>query len=174
MSLPGATLEGAMMHIAFTLSVRGTPQLYSGEEIAMEGGDDPENRRDFPGGFPGDSHNAFEASGRTANEQRMFDWTRSWIKLRREREEIRRGRLIDLFYDNESYVFARQLRGRTSLIAFNRENKERKIEISMAAIGVKDGAAIVSMLGSAARAVVKNGKVDLTVSPKSAVAFEVR
>ena len=41
MSLDGATLEGAMLHTAFTLSVRGIPQLYYGEEIAMEGKDDP-------------------------------------------------------------------------------------------------------------------------------------
>ncbi|HEY0431144.1 MAG TPA: alpha-amylase family glycosyl hydrolase, partial [Pyrinomonadaceae bacterium] len=31
MSLDGATLEGAMMHVAFTLSVRGIPQLYYGD-----------------------------------------------------------------------------------------------------------------------------------------------
>src|SRR6185436_19186289 len=64
MSLDGASLEGARLHIAFTLSVRGIPQLYYGEEIAMEGKEDPDNRRDFPGGFPGDARNKFESSGR--------------------------------------------------------------------------------------------------------------
>ena len=48
LSLEGATLRGAMMHVAFILSVRGIPQLYYGEEIGMEGKDDPDNRRDFP------------------------------------------------------------------------------------------------------------------------------
>src|SRR4029453_766960 len=62
MSLEGATLENAMLHVAFVLSVRGIPQLYYGEEIALEGKDDPDNRRDFPGGFPGDTHNAFTES----------------------------------------------------------------------------------------------------------------
>ena len=55
MSLTGATLEGAMLHTAFILSTRGIPQLYYGEEIAMTGGHDPDNRKDFPGGFSGDS-----------------------------------------------------------------------------------------------------------------------
>ena len=36
------------------LTLRGIPQIYSGDEIAMPGGADPDNRRDFPGGFPGD------------------------------------------------------------------------------------------------------------------------
>ena len=90
MSLDGATLEGAMMHIAFTLSVRGIPQLYYGEEIAMEGKDDPDNRRDFPGGFPGDARNAFSDSGTHAKEQRMFEWTRAWIRLRAEHSALER------------------------------------------------------------------------------------
>ncbi len=62
LSLEGASLEGALMHTAFVISVRGIPQLYYGEEIAMEGKDDPDNRRDFPGGFPGDPRSAFTAS----------------------------------------------------------------------------------------------------------------
>ena len=83
MSLAGATLEGSMLHTAFTLTVRGTPQLYTGEELGMEGKDDPDNRRDFPGGFPLDARTAFETTGRTPNEQRMYEWTRDWLQLRR-------------------------------------------------------------------------------------------
>ena len=33
-------------------AMRGMPQFYSGDEIAMEGGDDPDNRRDFQEGLP--------------------------------------------------------------------------------------------------------------------------
>ena len=38
--------------------MRGMPQVYSGDEIAMQGGPDPDNRRNFPGGFGGE-HDAF-------------------------------------------------------------------------------------------------------------------
>ena len=42
------------------------PRSISGDEIAMPGGDDPDNRRDFPGGFPGDSREPpSPSSGRT-------------------------------------------------------------------------------------------------------------
>jgi len=37
----------------------------------MDGGEDPGNRHDFPGGFAGDAHNAFTKAGRTATEK-MF------------------------------------------------------------------------------------------------------
>src|SRR6185503_13142061 len=119
MSLEGATAAGAMMHVAFVLSVRGIPQLYAGEEIAMEGKEDPDNRRFFPSA-------AFNAEGRKPKEREMFDWTRAWIRLRREHAAMRSGKLIDLFYDDESYVFARQLGAETIIIAFNRDHKPKQ------------------------------------------------
>ncbi len=59
--------EGALkLALAYVLTTRGTAQIYSGDEIAMPGATDPENRNDFPGGFPGgasNSNDAFAASG---------------------------------------------------------------------------------------------------------------
>ncbi|MEK7724883.1 MAG: alpha-amylase family glycosyl hydrolase, partial [Acidobacteriota bacterium] len=107
MSLQGATLEGAMLHIAFILSTRGIPQLYAGEEIAMTGGHDPDNRKDFSGGWKGDAVDKFTKIGRNADEQKMFEWTRNWVKLRKENRALREGKTVDLFYDNEIYLFGR-------------------------------------------------------------------
>jgi glycosidase len=174
MSLDGATLEGAMMHIAFILSVRGIPQLYYGEEIAMEGKEDPDNRRDFPGGFPGDARNAFVAEGRKPREQAMFAWTRSWIRLRAEHSALRRGRLIDLFYDDDTYVFARQDRDETVIVAFNREAKEKKVTVPAGAIGVRDGAELTSLIGTSGGARVASGQATLPLPPRIAVAYRVR
>ena len=173
MSLDGATLEGAMMHIAFTLSVRGIPQLYYGEEIALEGKDDPDNRRDFPGGFAGDARNAFTTEGRKTTEQRMFAWTRSWLRLRAEHPAIRGGRLIDLFYDDDAYVFARQDRSETVIVAFNRAGQERKLTLPAASIGLKDGGELVGLVGTAARARVDQGQATLIIPQRTAVAYKV-
>jgi glycosidase len=173
MSLDGATLEGAMMHIALTLSVRGIPQLYYGEEIALEGKDDPDNRRDFPGGFPGDARNAFTTEGRKTTEQRMFAWTRSWLHLRAEHPAIRGGRLIDLFYDDDAYVFARQDRSETVIVAFNRAGQEKKLTLPAGSIGLKDGGELVGLIGTAARARVEQGQATLVIPQRTAVAYKV-
>jgi glycosidase len=171
MSLEGGTIEGAMLHMAFTLSVRGIPQLYYGEEIAMEGKDDPDNRRDFPGGFPGDAHNAFTPSGRTAREQRMYEWTREWLRLRREHSAIRGGRLLDLFYDDDAYVFARQDKSETVIIAVNRGDKEKKVTLPVGSIGLRDSDELKSLIGAAAGARIANGQAILTVPEKTAIAY---
>jgi len=174
MSLDGATLEGAMIHIAFTLSVRGTPQLYYGEEIAMEGKEDPDNRRDFPGGFPGDARNAFTAAGRKPEEQKMHEWTRNWIRLRTEHSAIRQGRLIDLFYDDDVYVFARQDGAETVIIAINRAEKEKKVTVPAHAIGLRDGAELSSLIGTIGSSRIANGQATLTLPARTAVAYKFR
>jgi len=174
MSLDGAALEGAMMHVAFTLSVRGIPQLYYGEEIAMEGKDDPDNRHDFPGGFPGDPRNAFDASGRKEREQRMYEWTRAWLRLRAEHPALRNGSLIDLFYDDDSYVFARKDQNETVVVAFNRSEQEKKVTVPVGLVGVKDGAALKDLVRTQTETRVAKGQATLILTKHSASAFVVR
>ncbi len=173
MSLDGATLEGAMMHVAFTLSVRGVAQLYYGEEIAMAGKDDPDNRRDFPGGFPGDARNAFTPAGRKPEEQQMYEWTRDWIRLRAQHPALQTGRLIDLFYDDDSYVFARQDRHETVVIAINRANKEKRVNVPAGAIGLRDGLELTNLIGPSSTTRIVNGQATLNIPPRTAVAYGI-
>ena len=154
LSLEGETTTGAMLHTAFVLSVRGIPQLYYGEEIAMEGKDDPDNRRDFPVA-------AFDAGGRKPKEQEIFEWTRQWIKLRREHSALRRGRLIDLVYDDNVYVFARQDNSETVIIGINRQNKEQEVTLLFKSV--------TPLLGKIR---VIRGQTTLTLPPNSAVALK--
>jgi neopullulanase len=154
LSLKDADVQGAMLHTAFILSVRGIPQLYYGEEIGMQGGEDPDNRRDFPA-------RAFDAKGRNEREREMFEWTRDWIRLRREHSALRRGRLIDLVYDDDVYVFARQDNTETVVIAINRQSKEQEVNIPFKSI--------VPLIGKIR---VSTGATAITLPANSAVAFK--
>ena len=105
--MPGMTPGRYRAAIAFLLTCRGVPQMTWGDELGMPGHMD--DRRDFPGGFPGDSRNAFEPAGRTALEQETFE---TWIKLIRLRQStpaLRRGRQIDLSVSDTTYAFLREL-----------------------------------------------------------------
>ncbi len=173
MSLDGASLNGAMMHIAFMLTVRGTPQLYYGEEIAMKGKEDPDNRGDFPGGFPGDSTSAFQASTRSTEEQRVWQWTQGWIRLRRDHSALRTGRQIDLFYDDDAYAFARQNKVETVIVVFNRASVEKDITIPAAAIDIRDGSELIALPGSQNRATVSKGAATFVVPALTAAAYRI-
>jgi glycosidase len=173
MSIPGATIEGAMLHMAFTISVRGTPQLYYGEEIAMEGQEDPDNRRDFPGGFPEDKRNAFTPEGRTPTEQQMYEWTRRWLQFRRDHSAIRNGRMIDLYYDDEVYVFARKDQTETVVVAMNRSEEEKAVAIPAGAIELRDGSELVPLIGRVTGR-VSSRQLTITIPGRTAIASLVK
>lgn len=173
MSLKGATLEGSMMHTAFVLSTRGIPQLYYGEEIGMTGGHDPDNRGDFPGGFSGDPKNAFTKTGRSPDQQRMFEWVREWIKIRRSRLPMKQGRTIDLFYDNDAYVFARESRiGNMSawnIVAFNNGGSDKTV--SFPSPYPRGRNKLVTVADARAKAEWSDEKMTLVLPAKSVSAF---
>ena len=81
--------------------------IYYGDEIAMPGGTDPDNRRDFPGGWKEDARNAFTAEGRTPDEQRVFEHVRKVARLRREYPALRNGELKQLVATDDVYLYSR-------------------------------------------------------------------
>lgn len=103
----GGSVPKLKLALGLLLTLRGMPQLYSGDEIAMAGGDDPDNRRDFPGGFAGDAHSAFTQAGRTATEQNVFAWTSSLLALRNTHASLQTGMEQNLFADEDAFAFVR-------------------------------------------------------------------
>jgi glycosidase len=174
LSLEKMTLEGAMLHTAFLLSVRGTPQLYYGDEIAMEGSDDPDNRRDFPGGFAGDARDAFVKTGRDARQERMYEWTRDWLRLRREHAALRRGRLVDLAYEEEACAYARVDEHETIIIAINRAATPKTILVAAEMIDAGEEARLAPLLGVKGARPLESGKLSVFIPPQTAVAYLVQ
>jgi hypothetical protein len=104
----------------------------------------------------------------------MFEWTRSWIHLRAEHSALRRGKLIDLFYDDDAYVFARQDQNETVIVAINRADKEKKVTVPAGAIGLKDGTELASLIGTSGSSRVAKGIATVSIPLKTAVGYVVR
>lgn len=179
MSLEGATLEGAKLHLAFLLATRGIPQIYYGEEIAMRGGFDPDNRRDFPGGWAGDKRSAFLSAERTAEEKQIFAHVQKWIRLRRQSAALKTGKTIDLQYDADVYAFARQSsNGETIVLGFNRSNEDKYLEFPEGALKLSGQRVIYSPDGGEnvvdlSNQTATNGIVKLLLPAKTAIAYNV-
>src|SRR5262249_35149306 len=140
MSESGATRDGMKLAQTFLMTTRGVPLVYYGDEIGLPGGNDPDNRRDFPGGWAGDAHNAFSDAGRSAEERDVFDHLRRVIGLRRELESLRRGRLLTLGVDDQVYSFARLTARETTVVVINNAAQERAIGIDTTPIKLAAGA----------------------------------
>ena len=91
----------------FLMTTRGMPQIYSGDELAMSGGGDPDDRRDFPGGFPDAEANAFLASGRTPEQQAMFSTVQQLLALRHAHPTLACGAEQILAAGTDSLIIGR-------------------------------------------------------------------
>lgn len=117
--------------LALLLTVRRTPQLYYGTEILMNGTKevtDGDVRCDFPGGFPGDSQNAFTAEGRSAEENAMFNWLSSLLHWRKGNDIIIRGKMKHFIPYNGIYVVAREYNGRGVVVILNGTNTVKTLD----------------------------------------------
>lgn len=171
MSEKGATIAGLKLANAFVLTSRGVPQLYYGDEIAMEGGDEPTTRGDFPGGFRGDKRNAFAAGGRTKDEQELFEFIRRVTTLRRDLEPLQRGALVNLYVAEQQYAYARTLRNEPAVVVvFNNDNNAAEFEFDVTRIGLKDGTSMHDRLAVIRDAAVRDGKLRVNV-PRRSVAI---
>lgn len=132
LSQPGATSEKEKIGFGLLATLRGMPQIYSGDEIAMTGGDDPDNRRDFPGGWPDDKQSAFTAAGRTPPQTAMHDWVASLFTLRAKHPALLNGTQQDLSAGEKVFAFSRTAAsGDTLLIAINNSAKERTLDLDL-------------------------------------------
>jgi glycosidase len=122
--------------LALLLTMNRTPQLYYGTEVLMNGTKevtDGNVRKDFPGGFPGDTHNCFlpplspsdsspqagAQSGRTQAEQSMFTWLSNLLHWRNGNETIVRGYQTQFCPWKGVYVIARRWHRNTVMTILN-------------------------------------------------------
>ena len=119
--------------LALLLTVNRIPQLYYGTEVLMNGTKevtDGNVRCDFPGGFPGDTHNCFIKEGRTKAEQSMFTWLSRLLHWRQGNEVITKGKQIQFIPAAGIYVIARQYKGKTALTILNGTSKPATMEVA--------------------------------------------
>ena len=169
-SAEGASITKLKLAFGLTLTLRGIPELYYGDEIGMPGGGDPDNRRDFPGGWPGDPRNAFTAAGRTAEQQELFGFVQTLLRLRREHPALQSGRLWHLSSDETSYVFLRETEDERILVAFNNSGEPRDLKITFGGTPA-EGSAGFTILFGAAKAEVFSGEAHISIPAQSISIF---
>lgn len=126
--------------MAFLLTSRGIPQLYYGTELLMNGskeGSDGYVRRDMPGGFPGDTVNAFTREGRTPIQNEAWDYLSKILNWRRgeARQVMAEGKMKHFMPQNGLYVYQRKLGDKEVTVILNGKDEpvtatmERTVEI---------------------------------------------
>ncbi len=175
MSEPGATVEGLKMAQTLIMTSRGTPLLYYGDELAMRGGGDPDNRRDFPGGFPGDTRNAFTAAGRTAEEKDVWNHLALLGKTRIELAALRNGKSIDLLDEEQQMAYARVNENQAVLMIFNNDTKAANVQFDVSMIKPFPANGNLSdKLGKLSDIKIQNDRISFSMPARTAGIFAVK
>jgi neopullulanase len=166
----GASPDKLKLAFALTITMRGIPELYYGDEIGMMGGGDPDNRRDFPGGWPEDAQNAFTRAGRTREQEEIFEYVQTLLRLRREHDALRGGKLWHMAADDSSYVFLRESDEEKLVIAFHDGARVKTVNLSLQGTPADTATGISTIFGSG-QADLAGMQLKLLLPPQSVSLF---
>jgi neopullulanase len=182
LSEPGANLAELKLAFALISTLRGMPQIYSGDEIAMRGGADPDNRRNFPGGFHDGQPNAFTRSGRTAEQEEMHQWVTDLLHVRSQHASLQSGQQQDVLDEDPSafaYVRAENVShgcdgtDRT-LVVLNNASAARTISLPRIDTALAGCSALTPLLGSGSNVSADQDAFSVLLGPQQAAVYSVQ
>jgi len=118
LTLVGQDKRRLRLATLFQMTFPGAPSIYYGDEIGMEGGEDPDCRRAFPW------------DERLWDQELLADFRR-FVALRAAHPALRRGSFVTLYAKDDIYIFARQSDEETLVIAFNMGEAEAEVRVSL-------------------------------------------
>jgi len=109
---------------AWQMTFIGTPCIYYGDEVGLEGHRDPFNRRPFPW---------------NDSDLDLYDWYKSLVNLRKSRAELRTGKYAVLIADADIYAYIRHNASSKTIILINRsKDKSQYVEIDLSIYCIKE------------------------------------
>jgi glycosidase len=114
----------------------------------MPGGRDPDNRRDFPGGWTEDAQNAFKKDGRTQEQEGLHEYVRALLQVRAQHPALRRGNLWSLASDDTTYVYMRETDEEKIVVAFHAGESAREITVPLQDTLAQDATNAAVIFGS--------------------------
>jgi glycosidase len=126
-------IEDYKLATTLLATTRGIPQIYYGSEIGMKGDKgkgDADIRRDFPGGWPGDTNNAFTDKGRTAEQKAYFDFSKKIWNWRKGKSVIHTGSFTQFLPQNNVYVYFRHNENETVMVVINNSKEAQTLDLS--------------------------------------------
>ncbi|MNS38040.1 Beta/alpha-amylase precursor [compost metagenome] len=153
MTVAGGDKAKLRLALMYQFTMRGIPMLYQGIEVGMEGGGDPDNRRDM----------VFD------QDPKLAEVTGDLIKFRRMQPALTRGDMRVLSVDDTSIAFSRRYKNEELVIVLNTAKTPRQLTVTLPANGPLSQLAVVQDVVNSAKIPVSNGQVSLKLEPQGAV-----
>ncbi len=152
-TLVGGDTRRFRLATLFQMVFPGPPGIYYGDEIGMEGGNDPDCRRAFPW------------DDRLWDKPLLED-VRKFIALRKAHSALRRGDFSTLHAKGDVYAIARHDEGETLVIAFNVGSEPQEVTLDVRKVA--PATAVPVDVWSGEPATTSEGRLTLTIPPLDA------
>ncbi len=121
------------MALSYLLTLPRIPQIYYGTEILMHDFDKPGDhgliRTDFPGGWDGDSVNAFTGEGLTETQKDMQQYLKKVLNYRKTSKAIHEGKTIHFAPNKGVYALFRVLENETVVHILNKNTEPVELDL---------------------------------------------
>ena len=160
------------MALTLIATVRGIPQVYYGSEIGMKGNKDngdADIRQDFPGGWNGDSNNAFTKAGRTSEQDAYHQFTAQLFNWRKTKQVIHTGKTTHYIPENNVYVYFRYNETESVMVVINNSSEKQTFKTNRFQENIlkyKNGTDVLSNK-------TFNLQNDITIEAKSSLILEL-
>ncbi|PCJ38663.1 MAG: alpha-amlyase [Alphaproteobacteria bacterium] len=161
------------MAIAYTLTMRGIPQVFYGTEILKTnpgGKDDGVIRSDFPGGWAGDKVNAFTGDGLNGKQKAAQDFVRKLVNWRKNKKVIHEGRLMHFIPENGVYVYFRYDDKDKVMVVLNKNRNATSLNMARFSEMLKDHIKATDVITGK----TVNVSQEISLMPRSVMVLEVK
>jgi neopullulanase len=114
------------MALAYVLTMPRIPQLYYGTDLLMASPtqrDDGATRRDYPGGWAGDTVNGFTGAGLSAAQKDMQAFLRRLLNWRKGQPAVHHGKLMHYAPDRGTYAWFRYDEKQRVMVVINKSRE---------------------------------------------------
>lgn len=151
----GHDVDRLTLSALFQMTYPGIPHIYYGDEIALEGGKDPDNRRPFPWDWK-ENHKA----------RKVHDFYKGVIGIRHKYPALRTGQFRKVLTSGNVYSFLREDSKDRIIVVLNNASNAKRIDIPLQRFQFKDGMRFKDEMRGDDYVVI-NGKVQLKLDPLS-------
>ncbi|WP_233244022.1 glycoside hydrolase family 13 protein [Tamlana fucoidanivorans] len=121
------------MAVSYLLVIPRIPQIYYGTEILMDDFKNPGDhglvRTDFPGGWDGDTVNAFTGEGLTETQKGMQYFLKQILNYRKNSKAIHNGKTVHFSPENGVYVLFRVFEDEIVMHIINKNEAPVSLEL---------------------------------------------
>ncbi|MFC1569525.1 alpha-amylase family glycosyl hydrolase [bacterium] len=115
-----------MLAALFSMTYPGVPHIYYGDEVGLEGGKDPDNRRTFPWNW------------KSSHKRRgVHDFYRKLVRLRHRYSALRTGQFKSVFSTGKTFAYIREDQDHRFLIILHNENQINTVCIPLGKCGFR-------------------------------------